>query len=100
MENNVDVYAHYSKLCPYTVVALLKEGRRMMNPVPRCWTSWGNQRRLGGVGRRFAKYLNANLSREEMKRGGLVTAAGAWGVVDPVEYDERQAADHEDDSHD
>lgn len=35
-----------------------------------------------------------------MKGGGLVTAAGACGVVDPVEYDERQAADHEDDSHD
>lgn len=30
---------------------------------------------------------------------GLVTAAGAWGVVDPVEHDERQAANHEDDAH-
>lgn len=30
---------------------------------------------------------------------GLVTAAGAWGVVDPVEHDECQAADHEDDAH-
>lgn len=30
---------------------------------------------------------------------GLVTAAGARGVVDPVEDDERQAADHEDDTH-
>lgn len=30
---------------------------------------------------------------------GLVTAAGAWGVVDPVEHDEGQAANHEDDAH-
>lgn len=29
----------------------------------------------------------------------LVAAVGAWRVVDPVEDDERQAADHEDDSH-
>lgn len=28
----------------------------------------------------------------------LVTAAGARGVVDPVEHDERQAANHEDDA--
>lgn len=28
-----------------------------------------------------------------------MTAAGAWGVVDPVEHDECQAADHEDDAH-
>ena len=29
-----------------------------------------------------------------------MAAVGAWGVVDPVEDDERQAANHEDDSHD
>lgn len=28
-----------------------------------------------------------------------MTAARAWGVVDPVEHDECQAADHEDDAH-
>lgn len=32
--------------------------------------------------------------------GALVFPAGARGVVDPVKGDERQAADHEDDSYD
>lgn len=43
----------------------------------------------GGVLHFLAGYL----------KGGLVTTAGAWGVVDPVEDDEWQAANHEDDSH-
>ena len=47
-----------------------------------------------------AKKNNNKEKTQGERRGGLVTLAGAWGVVDPVEDDEWQAANHEDDSHD
>lgn len=39
-------------------------------------------------------------SEDGGEKRGLVTIAGAWWVVNPIEDDEWQAANHEDDSHD
>ena len=59
------------------------------------------QKRCGGFAAPFKCKKNNNKEKTQgERRGGLVTLAGAWRVVDPVEDDEWQAANHEDDSHD
>lgn len=85
-------YVHYVAVLWAMLEMWRMEGDPDVGPVEE------NQKRCVGVG---VKGGCCTLERESWgRRGGLVATAGAWGVVDPVQDDEWQAANHKDDSHD